>query len=241
MPKAPEKPSEIFGLFIDDCKKIFGDDLLSIILYGSGAKGDYQRKKSDINFLVVLSEESIDDLKGVVPFVQKWRKHAIAIPIFMRADYIQSSLDSYPMEFLDMKLRHQLVYGKDYLENLEIKDSDLRVQCEREIKGNLLHLRQNLISSGLKPKIMGRILIRTLPAFEAIMEALIHLKREPVPDRAKQIFEKGAELFNLDGNVFADILSIKSGQKKSHKDELVSLFERHISTIKNLSIEVDKM
>jgi len=40
MSRIPKKPEEIFSEITGDYRKIFGEDLISIILYGSGAGGD---------------------------------------------------------------------------------------------------------------------------------------------------------------------------------------------------------
>ncbi len=52
MVKIPNKPEEIFGDFSHEVKKLFGSDLISIILYGSAARDEYVPKKSDINFIL---------------------------------------------------------------------------------------------------------------------------------------------------------------------------------------------
>ena len=48
--KAPETPEEIIPEFTDAYQRIFGKDLISICLYGSGARGAYIRRRSDLNF-----------------------------------------------------------------------------------------------------------------------------------------------------------------------------------------------
>jgi len=40
MAKIPQKPEEIFPEITGEYRNIFGDDLISIILYGSGAGED---------------------------------------------------------------------------------------------------------------------------------------------------------------------------------------------------------
>jgi len=241
MAKAPQQPSEVFGLFIDNCKTIFATDLQSIFLFGSGARGEYQPKKSDINFIVVLSPEGLTYLKEVVPFLKKWRKYFISVPLFMTASYIQDSLDSYPMEFLDFKLHHLVVYGEDLLSGLQIKNADLRLQCEREIKGKLFHLRQSFITSGMNPKIMRQILINTIPTFKVIFESLLFLKNESVPNRRQEIFIKVAKVFAVDDSEFSTIFDLKTGRTRFNKKRLTELFERYIDTITQISIAVDKM
>jgi hypothetical protein len=55
MAKIPEKPQDIFVPLTGDYQKVFGKDLVSLILYGSAAGGHYVKGKSDINLLVVVT------------------------------------------------------------------------------------------------------------------------------------------------------------------------------------------
>jgi hypothetical protein len=73
MAKSPQNPKEIFPDIIDDYRGLFGDDLISIILYGSATGSDYRPGKSDINFMVVLSENGIEQLEQAIKAVTKWR------------------------------------------------------------------------------------------------------------------------------------------------------------------------
>ena len=62
MAKIPENPAEIFPEITNDYKNIFGNELVSIILYGSGAGSHYIPGKSAINFLIILSKDAIGNL-----------------------------------------------------------------------------------------------------------------------------------------------------------------------------------
>ena len=120
MAKAPKEPKEVFEEFVSDCKKIFGDDLVSIILYGSAAEGNYRPGKSDINFLVVLTEDGIDALDRALKKTGKWRKRNIATPLFLSGQYIQTSVDAYPLEYLNFQRHYQVVFGRDVLRDLMV-------------------------------------------------------------------------------------------------------------------------
>ncbi|MCH8306175.1 MAG: nucleotidyltransferase domain-containing protein, partial [Candidatus Marinimicrobia bacterium] len=63
--KKPVKPEEVYEEFSSGIESIFGSNLLSIYLYGSGARGEYIQGKSDINFLVVIKSEGLKFLSGV--------------------------------------------------------------------------------------------------------------------------------------------------------------------------------
>ena len=59
MSKAPKDPQEIFPDIVNGLRDLFADDLVSVILYGSAASGDYVPGKSDINFMIVVTDEGI--------------------------------------------------------------------------------------------------------------------------------------------------------------------------------------
>ena len=54
---------DIFDEFIADCRRAFGEELKAICLYGSGARGEYVPGRSDVNFLLLLSERGIRELE----------------------------------------------------------------------------------------------------------------------------------------------------------------------------------
>jgi predicted nucleotidyltransferase len=103
MSKIPKTPEQIFQEFTDDFMKTFGDDLISIILYGSAARGEYIYKRSDINFLIVLTEQGIMQLRRALLLIPRWQKRKVSTPLILTEGYIRSALDSFPIEFLNMK------------------------------------------------------------------------------------------------------------------------------------------
>ena len=241
MTKIPKIPSEIFGEFSDDMKSVYETDLISIILYGSAARGDYVHRKSDINFLVILTEAGIKSIDYTIDLLKKWRKRAVTTPLFLTPEYIRSSLDSFPLEFWDMQKFHQIVYGEDLLRGLEIRRSDLRLQCEREIKGKLLHLRQNFLNSERKPYRLRSLLVFSVPSFSTILNALLFLKGESTQNSRKEIFLNTARVFGLRRDVFETVLKLRYEKLKLKKDELLTLTREFIEEIRKLSQLVDQL
>jgi len=240
--KAPSSPEEIFDQFVADLKGIYGDQLISVILYGSGATGEYVPGKSDINFLVVVGDNSIGRLERSIPLVKKWAKRRVAVPLFLTREYIESSLDAFPIEFLVMKLSHRLVYGEDILEDIPISPSDLRLQCERELKGKLLRLRQAFLESGGKRKELGILVSESLTAFVSIFKALLFIRGRGVPVRREDIFADVSEEFEeLDGELFVKLLKWRQGLYKPSEREALELFSSYVSQIDALAKKVDEM
>lgn len=241
MAKIPKEPQTIFEEFTTDFKNIYGEDLVSIILYGSAARGEYVYKKSDINFLIVLSETGIQRLRAALAIVPKWQKRRIATPLMLTESYIQSALDSFPIEFLSMKQHYQVVYGRDVLAEIAIDAKHLRLQCERELRGNLLHLREGYLNTqGKAPRI--KTLIRSsLPAFAPLFAALLHLKNMEVPPLKHQLFARTAEAFGLDETLFKKIFTFNADDVKLSTSQLNDLLENYIEQIRKVIRVVDQL
>ena len=65
---------------------------------------------------------------------KKYGKRKIRAPIIMTYGYLQSSLEVFPIQFLNMKTINELAYGEDVLKDINIEKSDLRLVCEKRIK-----------------------------------------------------------------------------------------------------------
>ena len=240
MAKIPKNPSDIFDEFTTDFKNIYGDDLVSIILYGSAARGEYTPKKSDINFLIVLTEQGIADLRKCLSIIPKWEKRNVTTPLFVTKKYIQESLDSFPIEFLGMRMHNQLIYGEDVMQAVEVEEEDLRLACEREMKGKLLHLREGFLSAANNKRNMKTLISQSIAAFTTIFSAILSLKDVTLTGKRRELFLKMAEEFDLNKKVFDDLMSVRENSIKLSKMDLINLMERYIREIDKLTDMVDK-
>ena len=241
MARAPNKPEDIFTGFTEDLQRVFGEDLVSIILYGSGATGEYRPGKSDLNFLVVLQDDSVDSLRRGMAAVAKWRKRMVNTPLFMTKAYIRSSLDSYPIEFLDMQANYRLVYGEDVLRDLQFRPADLRVQCERELKGKALRLRQVFLETRESQRAMRKIIAGSITAFTSLFQGLLFLVGKDIPKTKREIINGIAHEFQLDADTFLKLLAIKTGERKASPTEIRELFKKYVEEIDALSGAVDEL
>ncbi len=184
MPKAPARPEEIFEDFSSDYREAFGSDLLSIILYGSGARGEYIPKKSDLNFMIVLSENGMNRLSKAIPLVSKWHKKRVNTPLFLTPASIASSLDTFPIEFLNIKAAHKVVCGENFLKNLAFDKNYMRLQCEQEVKGKLIQLKKHFLETAGNWRKTEALISASLPTFFSLFQAIMFLKdKEPIAER----------------------------------------------------------
>jgi predicted nucleotidyltransferase len=235
-----ERPEEIFASLVEDYTALYGNDLVSIILYGSGAGKDYRPGKSDINFLIILTDDVIDGLDRALETVARWRKKNVAIPLFMTRTYLYSSRDAFPLEFLTMKHSYRVVYGDDVLGDLSFDMNDVRLQCEREIKGKLLLLREGFLGTGGRKKQVEELIAASMTAFVAIFHGLLYMKGRKIPTTKREIINECGEVIPIDRDVFSACLDIKEGNK-GDSTNLTGLFIRYVTEVRKLWQYVDTM
>lgn len=241
MAKIPNQPQEVFVSLTQDYLKIFGSELVSLIVYGSSAAGSYVKGKSDINLLVVLTPAGIDKLDAAFDTVKYWKKRKIATPLVMTKEFIETSLDSYPIEFLNMKNSHILVYGENVLENLAFQPADLRLQIEREIKGKIILLTQGYLETEGSVRQLRQLIRNSFTAFISIFNALLYLKQGKAPQARRETIKEACNLFSLDKTVFELCSDIKEGKDNLPEKEIIDTFKKYMHEVEKIGNIADEL
>lgn len=239
--KVPQKPEAIFSEFTNDYQRIYGADLISISLYGSGARGEYIPRRSDLNFLIVLTNEGIKRLDRAFKVVAKWHKRRVATPLFMSREYIATSLDTFPLEFLNIKQDRRVVWGEDPLKKVTIRKRQLRLQLEREVKGKLLLLREAYLASRGWKRNLVAVASQSLTAFLSIFEGILYLRGKEIPLQRDGLIRAMAAETGLTAAAFMHILEIKEGKAKLRRKKMKNIMERYIEEVRQLAFWVDKL
>ncbi len=241
MAKTIKDPKKIFPEIIADYEGIYGGDLVSILLYGSATGKDYRPGKSDINFMIVLSEQGIEQLDRAFPVIKKWRKRNVAIPLFLTETYVATSVDVFPIEYLNFQRDYVAVYGKDILKDLSFDVEFIRLQCEREIKGKLLILREAYLESSGKGRALKDVMRNSIPALVAIFKALLYIKGQDIPKEKRAIVRNTCKAVDIDLGIFEKLLDIKEGKSKPGGSETGEIFKGYLVEMRKLSKRVDAL
>ena len=145
----------------------------------------------------------------------------------MTPEYIKKSLDVFPIEFLNFRLTHQTLLGEDILVSLEIDRGDLKRQCEREVKGKLIWLRQGYISSMGNRRMLADNIIRQFTGYMPLFRGLIQLLGEDPPVNRKDVVAVLSRLTGTDTDIFEDTYAMKKKVFKPTLEQLHTLFEKY--------------
>jgi predicted nucleotidyltransferase len=236
----PQKSKDVIIEFSDKLVDSLGENLSSVILFGSAAEGEYIEDKSDINVLIILHNVRVVDLIVVMETGKKFAKKGLAVPFIFEREHIETSLDTFPIEFSDMRKRHILLYGADPLIKAEIERTNLRYQCEREFKSILVNLRRGFIQTGGKKENLETLLSGSLSSVLAACRGLIWLKGQAPSDGVEALLKDIEEKYKADTASLGRVWHLKKGHSGATAT-LEALFDDYCREIAQLASTVDKM
>lgn len=223
-------------------EKIYGDELKSVVAYGSSLGKSPEKKFKDINVFCVLSDPSPVNLARSNKLVRKWVKKGNNPPHFFGPKHIETSLDVFPMEFMDIKDNHEVLVGKNPLETIVVDEKNLRHECESELKGKLINMRSFYAENCHKPSRIGGIMVESLPTILAALRAALRLLGKTPPAAPKATVELLATSIDLNPEIFFEIISIREdGAMLPKGDDAVLMFERYMKEISVVTEFVDRL
>ena len=225
--------------FLEEILNKYLGKIHSIHVTGTCITDDFNIKRSDINSIFVLKEMDLKFLELIAPLGKKYGKNKVAAPLIMTPEYIERSLDVFPVEFLNFKLIHATALGDDILENIEINRMDLRHQCERELKTKLIWLRQGYISSLGNRKILTEAFVNSISGYIPLFRGIIVLLGKEPPIKQGEAITALAEASCISTDVFAKVLREKHEKIKLSIEELNTIFEDYYAAIEKLGKIVD--
>jgi len=227
-------PEQVSARFLADMETAWGENLASVVLYGSAARQDFVPGRSDLNFLVLVRGLQAERLLSLQSRAKAWRKLMIAMPVFMRPEMLPTALDSYPLEFLTMQAAYRVLQGEDPLESLVFRREDVRLQCERDLRGKLLHLRAGAIECEGKRDRMGALIRISLPAMTAIFQGLLFVAGRPHRMWGNDLLDAGCDAFGLDVTLFHELALVRREKRLPSAEVLSGQLVRYLREVDRL-------
>ncbi len=215
-------------------KSYWGENLEAVYLYGSTARDEHAGKSSDINLMLqVKSGELYDRWPEASTIAGRWFKKGFAIPLVMSKGYITSTVDVFPIEFLDMKLFHETLHGSDLLSELNFENEHLRIQVEREVKGKWVQLRQAALERGGNTTDMRNLLAMSVPTWVAVSQALLVINGKEVPRAKREVLKQGAGLAGVNADTFLKLEEMRRERKAMNRN---AAWELLLETLKHVDM-----
>jgi len=129
-----------------------GPNLVSVILYGSAAAGDFVPGLSGHDILIIAERLGAAELAASAGTLRDWQRAGNPLPQLFTPAELVAAADVFPIELLDMQQSRRVLVGADPLADLKIDMQHYRSQLEREWKVRLQLLRRQLSAAQTVPE-----------------------------------------------------------------------------------------
>ena len=198
--------------FVESLTKVAGEKLLSVVLYGSAARGDFHEKTSDFNLILVLEDLRPATLEELSPLLRRWIKKGHPSPRLFTPSLINESADVFPMEMLDLQNCRVVLFGRDAFGGLSLSRANLRLQCERELRTKLMRLREAYVECHDLPQELKVLLTSSYTTFVAVFRGCLSLLGGKVPVRNADVVAAFCQRASLEPGVFEEVDRLKRGE-----------------------------
>jgi hypothetical protein len=217
-----------------------GADFLAAYVTGSALTQGFDPRRSDLNLLVVtrgLGPETLDRLVEVMP---KPARRPHVEPLFLTRTQIEKSLDAFPIEFLDIQEGHLLLEGENVFAGITVPRTHLRLQCEHELRGKFIHLRQTYLRER-RSRALYDTLAGTASSFAALFRTLLRLRGEEIPAHTARVIEKVADVYGLEAEGLLVAYTMRYGSQRLHAAAIRNRYLQFMIQIDRLVAALDRL
>jgi len=227
---------------VEDLRATHGDNLASVVLYGSAAAGDHVELRSDYNILIALKRITPEDLRQAQAPMREWQRLGHPLPVYFTVEELADAADVFPIEFHQMANARVVLDGADPFEFVELSSANLRHQTEYELRSKLIQLRRLYIPASVSIEKLCDLMSDSLASFAALFRAVLMLHGQEAPVSKPDVVRATATLLRLDPKPFERIFQFRSGGNlPSSEKEANDLFGAYLFQIEQVVETVDNL
>jgi hypothetical protein len=203
----PAERQPAFRQLIDLLLQHLGSRVVSCGAYGGWLTGAAFHADSPANSVVVLSDVRLAELDSfAIAAARPLTRQKLAPPLCLTTQTLAQACDSYPLELLEIQQTGVPLYGPWPLATLTFAPRDVRLQCERELRGALLHLHQGVLSAAGKHTRLEAPASATVSRLERVLRGMLHLRGKQAA-RVEQLIDAVAAEFAVPLRTMAGIVA----------------------------------
>ena len=227
---------------VEDLRATHGDNLASVVLYGSAAAGDSRELQSDYNLLIALKRITPEDLRLAQAPMREWQRLGHSLPVYFTVEELTDAADVFPIEFHQMANARTVLYGQDPFEFVKLSDANLRHQTEYELRSKLIQLRRYYIPASVSTEKLSDLMSDSLSSFAALFRAVLLLFGQQAPVGKADVVRATAQLLKLDVTPFERIFQFyATGALPRSEKEANDLFAAYMFQIEQVVEAVDEL
>lgn len=213
----------------------------AVLVYGSAARGEFLPGYSNVNLLILLEQATQPVLQAWAGLGKPWDSEKIIAPLLLTQDDLRQSSEVFPLEFLNVSDHHVLLQGTDPFPDLPVNAARLLFQCEQELRGNLLRIRQRYVEGWARVEAVQALLPLSLTALIPCLRGMYRLLGRPSVTKSDAVLRELNVALNLDPTVFLEVWHMKRGLSTPGKHALPKLLDRYLAELSRLADRLETM
>jgi hypothetical protein len=231
---------ELLQQFVTLARNAVGDNLESVVLYGSTVRGDAQAPYSDLNLLCVVRRTTRAELEKMASLVHWWSQgQGQRSPLIFTADELRRSADVFAIELLDMQRAHRVLYGAEIIAGIPVPMNLHRVQVEHELRTLIQKLRQHYLHGPAEEASLRTVLAKSLSSVVTLLRhTLIAMDHDAAIDRHDLLNQVHR---HLGVNVHALQAVLELRKTASAKGNVGSLYGNYLEVLEHICDQLDRV
>jgi hypothetical protein len=189
-----------------------GGRLVSLLLYGSAARGGPGAGRASINTLLICDGVDARLLAALAPLVAAWARGGHPPPIVLSETEWRASADAFAIEYEDIRAAHRVVTGRDPWPGVSVRREDVQRQLEHELVGKLVRLRQGYVGALGDGRRLTRLVAASASGFFTMLRTTLRLAGTPVPETAAELVLAAAAVVGFPASDLADVVAHVEGR-----------------------------
>ncbi len=218
-----------------------GENLVSVIVYGSAIAAPGNPKRSDYQLLIGAHRLAASDLRQLRPAVRWWTEMGYEMPVFFTPNEFDDAFDVFPIEFRFMKRAYRVLYGQDLLAGRESSKEHLRWQTEHELRGKLLRLRSLALPASESMGELANLMTESVVTFVRFLRSIPEIHGEEPPLGRRATARRAGEILNVDVEPVIRALQLRDEPSELMEIEVQDLFASYLDCLTRVIEAVDNL
>ncbi len=225
---------------VEKLKQAAGSNLRCVVLYGSAATGEFHPGHSDLNLLCVVERLDAGELEKLNAAAEWWTRKKHPAPLVFGLEELQRAADVFAIELLDIQARRRVLYGDDVIARLTVPMHLHSQQVERELRANLIRLRQGFLVTPRHLKTLLGLMTASVSTFAALFRHALIALGEPAPESKRAAVERLATKLGFDASAFYAVLDAREGKRREEHIDVLETFRSYLVAVTHVTEEMDR-
>jgi predicted nucleotidyltransferase len=232
------RSAELLQEFVQLARGAVGENLVSIVLYGSAARGEERHAYSDLNLLCVVKSAGRSDLDRLAAVVDWWSHgQKQRSPLVFTADELRRSADVFAIEMLDMKEARQVLYGEDIIADIAVPTNLHRVQVEHELRTMIQKLRQHYLHDRQDSATLQSVLVKSWSSAATLLRHCLIAMGEQAPARGEDLIGRVGKVLKVDASGLQAVLKLREGGNPA--GSVAGIYGDYLSVLERVTEQID--